>query len=69
MEITPFIPLTLRGRESPLIFDLKRSDFGIWNLANEIAAPRLVGARNDKREMAQNDRKSEGLTKVVLFCH
>jgi hypothetical protein len=36
---------------------------------NEIAAPRQVGARNDKRERVQNDRKSEGLTKIVLFCH
>jgi hypothetical protein len=29
MEITPFISLTLRVGESPLISDLKRSDFGI----------------------------------------
>jgi hypothetical protein len=34
---TPFCPL----------------DFGIWNLANEIASPRQVGARNDKRERAE----------------
>jgi hypothetical protein len=29
-------------------------DFGIWNLADEIATPRQVGARNDKRRRAQN---------------
>jgi len=25
-------------------------DFDIWNLAKEIATPRLVGARNDKKQ-------------------
>ena len=29
------------------MFDLKRSDFGIWNLAKGIATPRQVGARNN----------------------
>ena len=29
--------------------------FGIWNLANEIATPRQVGARNDNGGRAQND--------------
>jgi hypothetical protein len=40
MKVTPFIPLTLRGRERPLIFDLERSAFGIWKLANGIATLR-----------------------------
>jgi len=47
MEITPFIPRILRVRERLLISNLKRSDLGVWNLANEVATLRQVGARND----------------------
>ena len=38
-KTTPFCPL----------------DFELWNLVNEIAAPRQVGARNDNGGRAQND--------------
>jgi len=35
---------------------LERSACGIWNIAREIAT-HLSGARNDKREVAQNDKR------------
>jgi hypothetical protein len=44
-------------------------DFGIWNLANGIATPRLVGARNDKKRCApissEQLQKSGAATRIL----
>jgi len=39
-----------------------RSDFGIWNLANEIATPRQVGARNDTPFCHCEERSDEAIS-------
>jgi len=57
IEITPFIPLNLRGRLR------RRGRFRIWNLANEIATTRQVGARNDSTDGLLTRRG------ITIYCY